>query len=142
MNGLFGFAAIILAERAAGYSTCLSRKVGAVLARDGEIIATGWNAVPTGLPPCKVCARAGSPPGADLCKCMANHAEENAIYSATSRGKLVVGATIYCTHQPCARCSALIVEMGIEKVIYKYPYAGPEALAILHHAGVSVEMIA
>lgn len=33
-------------------STCLRRKVGALIVKDKRILATGYNGAPTGLPHC------------------------------------------------------------------------------------------
>ena len=42
-----------IAEVVSKRSTCLRRKVGAVLVKDRQILATGYNGTPKGLPHCE-----------------------------------------------------------------------------------------
>src|SRR4051812_340734 len=84
---------------------CTGRKVGAVLVRDGRIIATGYNGTPDDMPNCdeseRGCLRCREPQrfpkgtGYDLCICV--HAEQNALLSAARFGNAVEGATLYST---------------------------------------------
>ena len=41
-----------MAELASKRSTCLRRQVGAVIVRDNQVLATGYNGAPKGLPNC------------------------------------------------------------------------------------------
>ena len=41
-----------MAELASKRSTCLRRHVGAVIVRDNQVLSTGYNGAPKGLPNC------------------------------------------------------------------------------------------
>lgn len=43
------------------------------------------------------------------------HAEQNALLTASDANRLI-GATIYCTHFPCAVCANMISQVGIKSV--------------------------
>ena len=47
------------------------------------------------------------------------HAELNAIMNCPFD---TVGATLYCTHQPCHRCIQHLINAGIKRLVYLYPY--------------------
>ena len=44
---------LLMAQVAASRSTCLRRKVGAVLVRDRQILSTGYNGAPRGVSHCE-----------------------------------------------------------------------------------------
>lgn len=127
-----------MAQEVAEKSPCLSRKVGAIIANDGEVLGGGCNAPITGLPPCTVCERAASRPGEDLDKCLAVHAEERAIHAAHYAHRSCLGATVYCTHLPCRICAEMITSVGIKRVIYKHDYPGSPARQIFAENHVHV----
>jgi dCMP deaminase len=93
--------------------TCKRLQVGCVIARDNRIIATGYNGPPSGEPHC-------SEETCDLSKsCMrAIHAEENAICFAAREGISLSDTTLYCMYSPCIRCARMIVQSGIETVVF------------------------
>ena len=112
-------------------STCLRRAVGAVLVKDKRILATGYNGAPSGL---KHCSEVGClreqlkvPSGerAELCRGL--HAEQNAIIQAAYHGVSIKGSTLYCTTMPCSICIKMLINAGVEKIIYKEGY--PDKLA-------------
>lgn len=107
-----------VAQRAA----CLRRSVGAVLTRDGRIIAAGYNGPPSGYDHCVVCLKFDAPSGQGLESCPAIHAEANAIMQAAKMGFSTQGATLYCTTQPCWECLKMCVSAGITTIHYKEPY--------------------
>ena len=51
------------------------------------------------------------------------HAEENAILHA-ERDELK-GATIYCTHECCEKCTKSITQVGIVRVVFRNAYQNP-----------------
>lgn len=103
---------------------CVRSRVGAVIVRDNRIVATGYNGVDAGQPSCLdgLCPRATRPerhlpydedgPG----RCIARHAEENAVADALDRGLDVEGTTVYVTREPCERCARLLAEHGMTAV--------------------------
>ena len=98
-----------IAEVVSKRSTCLRRKVGAVLVKDRQILATGYNGTPKGLPHCEEVGclreRLHVPSGQNHELCRGIHAEQNAVIQAAVNGVSTLGATLYCTHQPCVVCS-------------------------------------
>src|SRR5512136_2014667 len=104
-------------------STCLRRQVGAVLVKDKNILATGYNGAPSGVAHCldAGCLREqlGIPSGERHELCRGLHAEQNAIIQAAFHGIRIQGATIYCTNQPCVICTKMIINAGIKEVIYE-----------------------
>ena len=111
-------------------STCLRRQYGAVIVKNDEIVATGYNGAPRGDENCcdvGVCWREHNniPHGEQYEKCVAVHAEQNAIISASRRDML--GGTLYLAGfenggaiadaTPCLICKRLIKNAGIVRVI-------------------------
>jgi dCMP deaminase len=120
-----------IAEAVLERSTCLRRKYGAVIVKNDEVIATGYNGSPRGEPNCidiGICERdrLGVPKGERYELCVAVHAEQNAIISASRRD--MVGSTIYIVGKevatgeyadptPCLICRKLIKNAGIFRCV-------------------------
>lgn len=115
-------------------STCLRRHYGAVIVKDDEIIATGYNGSPRGELNCTdrgYCYRLdkGIPHGEQYEKCQAVHAEQNAIISASRAdmkdstmylyGSNITNGIEYIMKnaEPCEICRKLIKNAGIKEVI-------------------------
>lgn len=109
-------------------STCLKKQYGAIIIKDDEIIATGFNGPPRSEPHCITCTKKqGTGDVDEYCSCPAVHAEQNAIISASRLEML--NATIYLagydikTGQeykealPCEICLRLIKNVGIRYVV-------------------------
>jgi dCMP deaminase len=101
--------ALAMAER----STCPDRHVGAVIVSpDRQILSTGYNGAPAGLPHCTDVGCIALLDG----KCgRAIHAEINAMIYARHE---IHGATLYVTARPCYACASAIVNAGIRRVYY------------------------
>jgi dCMP deaminase len=131
-----------IAHLVAGRSTCLRRKVGAVLVKDRRILCTGYNGAPSGIAHCREvgCLREQLqvPSGEKHELCRGVHAEQNAIIQAAYHGVPVAGATLYSTHQPCSICARLIINAGIVAVFYLYGYEDRLAMEMMHLASVPV----
>lgn len=125
-----------MAQMAATRSKCLHRRVGAVLVKDGRIIATGYNGTPSGMPECQSCLR--TEPGMELHDCHAIHAEENALLQCALYGPSTIGAILYCTLQPCYHCAKLIVQAKISEVNYIESYPDKAGLDLLNEAKIDV----
>ena len=114
-------------------STCLRRQYGAVIVNNDEIIATGYNGSSRRQ---ENCCDTGScyrethqiPHGEQYEKCVAVHAEQNAIISAARRD--MIGSTLYLAGidtqtgeeldaEPCLICARMIANSGIKRVISK-----------------------
>ena len=114
-----------MAEVASLRSTCIKRKVGAVLVKDGHILSTGYNGAPSGFTHCtpETCVRKALNPGEKPELCMGVHAEINCIIQAAIHGTAIDGNTaIYTTTFPCMSCLKLIINANIKRLIYKEEY--------------------
>ncbi|MEF9989552.1 MAG: dCMP deaminase family protein [Christensenellaceae bacterium] len=135
-----------LAREIANWSSCYkpNRSVGAIIVKNKRIVTTGYNGAPAGLVSCKErgeCLRnnMGIASGERQELCYAIHAEQNAIIQAAKLGIAIDGATIYCTHQPCAICAKMIVNAGIIRVVYMYPYPDDFAKQIFNDSEIQIE---
>ncbi len=122
-----------MAFMAASRSTCTRRKVGAVIVKDSRIISTGYNGPPSGLMHCDQtgCIREllNIPSGERHELCRGLHAEQNAIIQAASTGASIKGGKIYVTTHPCVVCAKMLINAGIEEIVYADGY--PDELAEL-----------
>lgn len=115
-------------------STCGRKMVGAIIARDGRIISSGYAGPPAGFPHCtKACMIASGAIGG----CQRTiHAEQNAIAYAARYGISTDGAIIYCTLSPCTNCAKLIINSGIIGVKYIEQYRDASGIELLISAGI------
>lgn len=123
-------------------STCLRRQVGALIVKDKRILTSGYNGAPTGI---AHCAQVGClreqlkvPSGERHELCRGIHAEQNAIVQAAYSGTSVRGATMYVSLQPCSLCAKLIINAGIEKLVFRGYYPDELSLSMLTEAGVEM----
>ena len=135
-----------MCEFVSTWSSCArsGRSVGAIITKNKRILTTGYNGAPSGIFNCRdkgICMRdeLGIPSGTQHEKCYAVHAEQNAIIQAAKLGVSVDGATLYCTHQPCTICTKMIINSGISRIVYKYPYPDKFAQELLEEAGIECE---
>ena len=66
------------------------------------------------------------------------HAEQNAIIQGALHGVDVSGSTLYVTHQPCLNCAKMIINAGIERVVYAGSYPDEIAVGFLKTAGIEL----
>lgn len=125
-------------------STCMRRKVGAVIVKDNRILSTGYNGAPSGLPNCidncERCYRSAHniPSGQCLELCYAVHGEQNAILNALKTGEDLKGASIYVNTYPCSTCAKLIIQVGISNIYFVDEYENVFTKNMLEEAGVSL----
>ena len=122
-NEYFMRIAQLVAER----STCNRAKVGAVIVRDRNILATGYNGAPKGMPHCLDVGcevyQVITPDGTTEDHCFRTiHAEINAITQAAKNGVAIEGASIYITASPCIHCLKTLVNVGMKTIYYAKPY--------------------
>ena len=131
-----------IARVVATRSSCLRRQVGAVVVKNRQILATGYNGVPRGLRHCDEvgCLRQqlGVPSGERHELCRGLHAEQNAIIQAAYHGVAISGAEIYCTHQPCAVCAKMLVNADIVAVYFSGSYPDSLAMEVFEEAGIKL----
>ncbi|MEM2416893.1 MAG: cytidine/deoxycytidylate deaminase family protein [Nitrososphaerota archaeon] len=123
-------------------STCLRRKVGAVLVKDKRVLATGYNGAPKGLPHCSEvgCMREklDVPAGERQELCRGLHAEQNCIIQAAVFGVSTKGATLYTTHFPCSICAKMIINAEISEIVYEEDYDDELAKKLLKEANIKI----
>lgn len=125
-------------------STCVRRKVGAIIVKDNRILSTGYNGAPSGLPnccdDCKRCYRSANniPSGQCLDLCFAVHAEQNSILNALKTGEDLRGATLYVNTYPCSTCAKLSIQVGIRRIYYIDEYENEFTKNMLAEAGVEM----
>lgn len=131
-----------IAQLVATRSTCLRRKVGAVLVKDKRILATGYNGAPTGVRHCEEMGclreRLEVGPGERHELCRGLHAEQNVIIQAAYYGVITKGTTLYSTHLPCIICSKMLINAGVKKIYFLDGYPDPLADEMLAEANIEV----
>jgi dCMP deaminase len=135
-----------ITRQVAERSTCLRAKVGAVIVRDKNILATGYNGAPAGLPHCMdvgcLIYRSTTPSGEveeNCFRCI--HAEINAIAQAAKNGASIRGGDIYITHTPCIHCLKVLINTGIKRIFYDKPYKLHTLDELLAYADVTLEQV-
>lgn len=125
-------------------ATCDRGRSGCVIAKDKQILATGYVGSPVGFPHCdevghemkKMINEDGSV--SDHCV-RTVHAEQNAICQAAKRGIAIDGATVYCRMTPCRTCAMLLINSGIKKVYAERKYhAGSESEKMFKKAKIKL----
>ena len=136
---------IKIAELVSERSTCLRRKVGAVLVKNKRILATGYNGAPVGLQHCEDigCLRKKLkiPSGERHELCRGIHAEQNAVIQAAYHGVSIEGSVLYITNHPCSVCAKMIINAGIKKILISAGYPDKLAGEILKEAEIEVKYI-
>ncbi|MCK4757262.1 MAG: dCMP deaminase family protein [Thermoplasmata archaeon] len=134
-----------MAVLASKRSTCLRRKVGAVLVKDDHVLTTGYNGAPKGLDHCEItgCIREQRkvPSGERHELCRGVHAEQNAIIQAAYFGVSVKGAKMYITNHPCSVCAKMMLNAGISEVIYKGDYHDELAVELLGEGEIIIRRL-
>lgn len=130
--------ALVVASR----STCMRRKVGALLVRDRRILATGYNGAPSALDHCQDvgCVRSelNVPAGERHELCRGLHAEQNVIIQAAVHGVPVSGSKLYTTLEPCSVCAKMLINAGINEIVYIKSYGDLLARKLLEQAEIRV----
>ena len=129
-----------IAKLVAKRSTCLRRQVGAVVVKDKNILATGYNGTPSGITHCSEtgCLREQLkiPSGERHELCRGLHAEQNVIVQAAKHGINIEGATLFCTNSPCIICSKMIINAGVKEIVYLDGYPDILSKDILAESGI------
>jgi dCMP deaminase len=126
-------------------ATCDRGRSGCVIARDKQILVTGYVGSPTGFPHCDEVGhqikRLTHENGEVTEHCMRTvHAEQNAICQAAKIGVSIAGATIYTRMTPCRTCAMLLINCGIKRVVCERKYhQGAESEEMFAAAGVELD---
>ena len=128
-----------IAHLVAQRSTCRRRRVGCVLVdMQNHIVATGYNGVPSGFKHCLdvPCEGASAPSGTNLDKCLAVHAEVNALLQLTSDDIL----TAYISTTPCFTCAKMICNSRVSRIVAKEWYPHTAVKEMLDIANIELEV--
>jgi len=134
-----------IAELVSKRSTCLRRRVGAVLVKDRRILATGYNGAPSKV---RHCDEAGCireklkiPSGERHELCRGLHAEQNAFLQAALHGTSLKDSSLYSTTQPCVICAKMIINAGIKELVIRGDYPDRLSKQFLREAKVRVRVL-
>lgn len=126
-------------------ATCDRGRSGCVIARDKQLLVSGYVGSPTGFPHCDDVGhqieKLTHENGEVSEHCMRTvHAEQNAICQAAKTGISIEGATIYTRMTPCRTCAMLIINCGIKRVVSERRYhRGDESEKMFAEAGIELE---
>lgn len=133
-----------VASVVANRSTCLRRKVGAVIVKDKRILATGYNGSPSGLKHCLDigCLREklGIPSGQRHELCRGLHAEQNAILQAVVHHIDIKDSILYATNQPCIICAKMLINAQIKEIVICAGYPDDLARDMLKEAKIKIRV--
>lgn len=133
-----------IAKTVAERATCDRGRSGCVIARDKQILVTGYVGSPKGLPHCDEVGHqmktTTHEDGSQTQHCVrTTHAEQNAIVQAAKLGVSINNATLYCKMTPCSICAKMIINAGIKRVVCEKKYhAGQESEELFKTAGVEI----
>ena len=135
-----------ITRQVAERSTCTRAKVGAVIVRDKNILATGYNGAPAGMPHCIdsgcLVYTSKTPTGEVEENCFRTiHAEINAIAQAAKNGASIRDADIYITHTPCIHCVKVLINTGIKRIFYEREYKRATIEELLRGANIHLECV-
>lgn len=119
-----------------GLSYSEKKKVGTVIAKDGRILATGYNGTVSGFD--NTCETYYFLEDKLVTSPYVIHAEQNALMFCAKNGIPTDGTTMYITLSPCATCAKLIVQAGIKRVVFLECYKDLGGLNFLQLAGVEL----
>jgi dCMP deaminase len=126
--------ALLVSERA----TCERLKVGSVIVKHQNILATGYNGSASGEVHCE---DVGCLVRDNHC-IRTIHSEQNALIQCAKHGVSVAGSTIYVTHFPCLHCAKSLITAFVSEVVYLNDYKNDEyALELFEKAGVVVRKV-
>jgi dCMP deaminase len=137
---------LTITRNVAERSTCTRAKVGAVIVRDKNILATGYNGAPAGMPHCLdvgcLVYTSKTPSGELEENCFRTiHAEINAIAQAAKNGASIRDADIYITHTPCIHCVKVLINTGIRRIFYEREYKRATIEELLRGGNIEMECV-
>ena len=115
-------------------ATCDRKHVGAVIVRDRNILATGYNGSLRGLPHCD---EEGHMMEDGHCV-RTIHAEANAIIQAAKNGAGIDGGSIYVTASPCWSCFKMIANAGLSRIVYGEFYRDQRIFEFSQRLGIEL----
>ena len=139
-----------IAELTAKLSYAKRLNVGAVIVKGNQILATGYNGMPSGWENvCEVIIPEQIDPETRtitpsklVSKPEVMHAERNCLDKVAASNESTQGAVMFCTHSPCLECAKSIYNTGITEIYYKEDYRSNEGISFLKNTGVKVHKYA
>ena len=128
-------------------ATCDRGRSGCVIAKDKQILVTGYVGSPVGMLHCDEIGHQIETvthiDGVVRKHCVrTTHAEQNAICQAAKLGIAINGGTVYCKMIPCFACAKMIINAGIKRVVCEKKYhAGGDSEKLLRDAGVKLDIL-
>lgn len=131
-------------------STCSRQSVGVVISVQGRVLSTGYNGAPAGMEHCRhICDCTGPfdlfmgghhySACSSLQPCTVSvHAEANAIAWAARYGVKILGSEMHTTFSPCLPCGQLVINAGIERVVYGREHRDMRGLELCENAGLEI----
>ena len=134
-----------MAYEQAEKSSCFRAKVGAVLVKDGLVVAQGYNNMTGGINDCAevgcIREKLNIPSGTRREVCRAICAEQLAISEAARNGIKLDGSIAYITTFPCHICAKLLVSSGVSEIVYDKDYPDELSKTFLAEAGTKIRQI-
>lgn len=131
-----------MAKLVATRSTCVRRRVGAVIVKDKRVLSTGYNGAPKGSKHCdeRGCIRVDLdvPSGTRHELCRGVHAEQNAVVQAAYFGVSVKDSTIYTTTYPCSMCAKMLINAGVVEIVYNEGYPDDLSKDLIAESGMVI----
>lgn len=128
-------------------ATCDRGRSGCVIARDKQILVTGYVGAPKGLPHCDDIGhqmkKTTHEDGRVTEHCVRTaHAEQNAIAQAAKLGIAIAGATVYCRMTPCAVCAKMLINADIKRIVCEKCYqAAEDSEEMFRQVGVELDYV-
>ena len=126
-----------IAREVATRATCDRKHVGAVIVRDKNILATGYNGSIRGLGHCD---EEGHMMEEGHCV-RTIHAEANAIIQAAKNGNRIEGASIYVSASPCWGCFKMIANAGLSRIVYGEFYRDQRIFEFAQKLGIELTKV-
>lgn len=111
-------------------------KVGALLVKEDNILAYGYNGTPRGWPNnCEDHVIIDDAPNL-VTRPEVLHAESNAIAKVARTTSSSEGSTLYVTLSPCYDCAKMIHQAGVVRVVYSEEYRHTDGIEFLKKCGI------
>ena len=138
---------LTITRQVAERSTCTRAKVGAVIVRDKNILATGYNGSPAGLPHCLdvgcLIYKSHDAGGRASRRTASAPSTPRSTRSRRRRrtAPRIRDADIYITHTPCIHCLKVLINTGIKRILYEREYKLHTLEELLRHTDVQLECV-
>ena len=133
-----------MADEWAQLSKAVRRKVGCLIVKDSQIISDGYNGTPAG---CDNVCEFVIEGFVDLAenklqtKPEVLHAESNALMKLAKSTNSSKDSTIYLTMSPCFDCAKLIIQAGVNRVVYSEAYHDDAGIQFLRSNNIIAEHV-